>query len=118
MSQESSNVTEQANMAYCHAILAFLTSGLEEVVKVYTSLLAKISETNVLHELLTQDFVELYEKIVKEQPFRPSDFREILENALKLHPANTALWETYGWNEDKLKIENRLKRTFDEILSR
>ena len=120
---KKTDATDQSDFidfVYITAIFELQSQGLDGVLKIYQSLLSNeaITCNKTLHELLTQDFLLLYKKIVDNETYRPADFRAIIEASLKIYPTNTKIWDIFAWNEDKLKVENHLRRTFDTVIDR
>jgi len=52
--------------------------------------------------------------------YKPSEFRDFIETAIEKHGYrnNTAFWELYLWNENHMKIDNRVNNFLDKQLKK
>lgn len=52
--------------------------------------------------------------------YKPSIFREFIESAIENHGYrhNSAFWELYLWNENRMKIDNRINNFLNSQLKK
>jgi len=75
----------------------------------------RISHENLIRLRNDQENEEDNYKKLDTLAYRPSVFREFIESTIDHYgfQNNTAFWELYLWNENRMKIDNRVNNFLD-----
>ncbi|ORX84470.1 DUF1740-domain-containing protein [Anaeromyces robustus] len=132
----------------CFGLFEYLTQGIDEFCHYYNSLLKNIpkndnndyliesllmlyTKTQYKHRISHENLIRNYNNQENENKkesnqkldtlaYRPSDFRKFIESTIEQYGYhhNTAFWELYLWNENRMKIDNRVNNFLDVQLKK
>ncbi|ORX41457.1 hypothetical protein BCR36DRAFT_588024 [Piromyces finnis] len=134
-SKKYSNNYQYMYLFFCFGLFEYLTQGFEDMCHYYDTLLNNIpkdmdylnesilmfySKVQYNHRISHENFIRNHDKEENNKKFdtlayKPSVFREFLESTIDNYgfQDNTAFWELYLWNENRMKIDNRLNNFLD-----
>ncbi|KAJ3217494.1 hypothetical protein HDU67_007857 [Dinochytrium kinnereticum] len=118
-SQETLNL---ASTITSHALLEYLTQTLDASLPIFSTALTHLRSVHP-NSLLEEVLVEYRAKMIHlhslygDGGFRPAVLREALEEGLEVFGGHAGMLGMYLGNEARTKIENRLRRFLDGLLS-
>lgn len=110
-------------MIGCFGLFEYLASGIEGASLIYEHALEYIKERQAERgyesEVIWVEYAGLlYYHASIQKYYKPAELREVMERALDLFPNNTIFLAFYIWNESKTKINNRVQKLLNTMLSK
>ncbi|CEQ42109.1 SPOSA6832_03893, partial [Sporobolomyces salmonicolor] len=111
------------HVAYSSALFEYLTRGLDPAVDVLERHLFRLECAGASGSAEHEEAYMLYSKLLYRHMavgggYRPAQLRELLERAIKEFKNNTLFLSLFYYNELRMKIQNRVRRTLEEYILR
>ena len=110
----------RVSITFCSALLAYLSEDLDTALVVFDKqclqLRSEARQSAEEEEVIALQAKLLFRHTQTKTAFRPGQLRRVLESALADFPNNSIFLSLHFYNELRTRIENRVRRTLDELV--
>ncbi|GAA6058551.1 hypothetical protein JCM10212_006990 [Sporobolomyces blumeae] len=113
-------VRNRNHIAYSAAILSYLTQNLERAVDVLERHLFRLDASGNAVSAEVEEVYMMYAKLLyrhsRRGGFKPVQMRDLMERSIKEFKNNTLFLSLFYHNELRMKLQNRIRKTLEDLV--